>query len=99
MFDDWKKKLEVIHKYINARKRGKFETSGIAVKLILAPFLAMQYQLASSRYRKLSKSSHKSFDELILPADRSFQYNGKCNGCGICVRVCPVDNIEMVDKK
>lgn len=31
--------------------------------------------------------------------DSSFHIDGKCNSCGICERVCPVDNIRMVEGK
>lgn len=31
--------------------------------------------------------------------DRNFRADDKCNGCGICVKVCPVGNIEMADDK
>jgi len=31
--------------------------------------------------------------------DRSFHTNEKCVGCGSCSRICPVDNIEMVEDK
>jgi ferredoxin len=29
--------------------------------------------------------------------DRNFWSDERCNSCGICVKVCPVDNIELVD--
>ena len=98
LIDNWKKKLEAIYKYINARKEGELETQGIVEKFILALLLPIFKKGALSRYRKLSNSSLHSFDELIPLADRSFCLDKKCNGCGICARVCPVRNIKMVDK-
>lgn len=31
--------------------------------------------------------------------DRKFSVSDECTSCGICVSVCPADNIELVDKK
>jgi ferredoxin len=31
--------------------------------------------------------------------DKKFSIEDTCNGCGICTKVCPVDNIELVNKK
>jgi len=31
--------------------------------------------------------------------DKNFWVDGKCNGCGICTKVCPSENIEMVNEK
>jgi ferredoxin len=99
LFDDWKKKLQAIAEYVTTRKTGKFETRGLLLKIFLAPFQPIENQVFKSRYRKLSKASSLPFDELIALADRSFKTNEDCNGCGTCVRVCPVNNIKMVDGK
>lgn len=43
-----------------------------------------------------------AIDLLFIRAYRMpkrFRSDGKCTGCGICVRVCPVDNVTMQDKK
>ena len=32
-------------------------------------------------------------------ADKSYSTDASCNGCGICLSVCPVGNIELVDNR
>jgi MinD superfamily P-loop ATPase len=37
---------------------------------------------------------------LIIPLeDKKFKVNSNCNGCGTCKKVCPVDDIKIVDNK
>jgi ferredoxin len=40
---------------------------------------------------------HLSFKQ-VPTMDKKFFIDDRCNGCGICGQVCPVDNIEMVEK-
>jgi ferredoxin len=89
-------KLEQICEYVGAGKEGYYETRGPGLKMIYAPLLvALIKPQFHRRYENLAKACGRTFDELVPLADRSFLYDEKCNGCGICARVCPADNIKL----
>lgn len=100
VFDHWKKKLQIIYDYISNKKEGMLETRNKLSKLFFAPLLFLLIKpVFSSRYKKLSNSLNLPFKEMIPLADRSYQYDEKCNGCGICARICPVNNIKMINSR
>jgi Pyruvate/2-oxoacid:ferredoxin oxidoreductase delta subunit len=35
----------------------------------------------------------------VCKMDKKFWVDDKCNGCGICLKVCPVQNIEMINER
>jgi ferredoxin/flavodoxin len=99
LFARAERKLDIIQSIIDDRKKAKLETFSGFARFVLAPLFLLQKQAAVSRFRDLSKSSSDSYDELTMLADISFLLNDRCNGCGVCTKICPVHNIKMVNKK
>jgi Pyruvate/2-oxoacid:ferredoxin oxidoreductase delta subunit/flavodoxin len=99
LFADCRDKVNFICEYVNARKEGKFEATN---KLLISLFYTLDKIFArwriESKYNKLT-NSHLTADELWPMMDTSFCSDEKCDGCQICRRICPVDNIKMVDNK
>ena len=42
---------------------------------------------------------NKIFLKKVSSMDKNFTVNNSCESCGICVKVCPVKNIEIIDGK
>jgi len=97
LFKDWHKKVNFICEYVSARREGKFEVSN---KLLVSLFYPIDRIYGrwriESKYNKLT-NSHLSADELWPSIDASFYSDEKCDGCAICSRICPVNNIKMVN--
>jgi len=53
------------------------------------------YEKSMWLWRLLSKVIYPGFRRFVPRADRWFCADSNCNGCEICAKVCPVDNIEM----
>jgi len=62
-------------------------------------FLALQSRAMIGRYRGLSGLETREVERLVEAADRGFRLSEACEGCGTCVRVCPVGNIELQEGK
>ena len=90
-----KKKLEIISKNVIIQKK-EILLDDLLLSLVLFPFNKFLKLMSKRGLAKLSNSSPDvPIEELMYRADRSYSTNEKCNGCGICVEVCPVNNIKI----
>jgi len=99
LFQEWQKKLDFICEYVGARKEGRFEASS---RLLVSLFYPIDKYYGrwrvESRYNKLL-NANLTMDEIRHMMDASFHTDEKCDGCEICSRICPVNNIKLVDGK
>jgi ferredoxin len=79
--------------YLEARKKIKQVAPSIAGKESLPMEKGPLWQ------RILFSAAYKVTYSMIPKMDRDFWVDQKCNGCGICEKVCPVKNIVMIKEK
>jgi ferredoxin len=97
-FINWKKKLETISKYVNDRKKGSSGNT-VLFNVIMAPFTSPLQKTTIKLLNKLANTTDLPLKKALPLTDKSLMVDEKCNGCGICAKVCPVDNIKIVSKK
>lgn len=94
-----KKKIEKISKSINRGKKGML-LSDLLFYILLSPISKALKPLYRKSLAELSNSSLKlPTEEFIYRGDKTFSVNEDCSGCGICAKVCPVENIEIENTK
>ena len=94
------KRIDFVARSVEARKTG-MHYANLPLQIILTPFQGLLQRMTARSLEEVSNtpsSSGLTVEQLIPLSDRSFAVNKRCNGCGTCVRVCPVNNIEIVDE-
>ena len=85
-----RKKCTSISSYVRSRKRGTIETSSLRDRVVL---LGLLVRLLPGLFPMFKQALFEGWDSLGFYADE------KCNGCRVCERVCPMDNITMGEEK
>jgi ferredoxin len=98
-FRDWDRQLAEVVEIVAARKESKIKKLNPVVNIALYPLGVIMHSLILNNYRKLAGASGLAFYDTVSLIDRSFTVDDNCNGCGICAEVCPVNNIEIVDRR
>lgn len=82
-------------KVVKNDQQEKVETQSIAEKVLRQERTCVKStSLATQIKGNLIYSIFKPYK-----MDRKFWVNEKCNGCGVCSRVCPAKNINMIESK
>jgi ferredoxin len=89
MLEHWKDRLEEVCDSISRKKEGKIESSNLLFDLFQPRIIGMVPFLLKFLTQMLLKGT----------GSLAFTSSEDCNGCGICEKVCPLDNIEVIDGK
>ncbi len=101
LFAAWEGRLESVAGSIQARQSGLLETSSAWLNHLI-DFLHLKEGLGKRTWLRIAgytTPTRLSFLESRRLMDCAFHADEKCNGCGICARLCPVDNIAMAGER
>ncbi|MBN1878164.1 MAG: EFR1 family ferrodoxin [Anaerolineae bacterium] len=101
LFAEAREKTVRVAAFVDTRRSGTFElTSDVLTRL--ADRFHLEETLGKTVWLKVASVEAPSdlpFMESRQAMDRGFWADEKCNGCGICTRICPVGNISMNEGK
>jgi len=102
IFNNAKPKIAVICGRIAQRKGTRHKLAKSLLGLLLAPMYSMMRRPIEDSLKmaaKIPDDSVLDFRELIPLTDNSIVVGERCDGCGTCAAVCPVGNIELIERR
>ncbi len=102
MFKKCRQKTAVICGYIVNKRKTKHRIVKSLFNSLMAPLYRMMHKAylnALIERSKEPKDTSLEYYEMIPLTDKSIYVDEKCNGCSICAKVCPAQNIKIIEKK
>jgi len=106
MFRVWEENLDLLCEHIHARRKVRFDIPNVLagkiyglIRFVVTPIIFLFKPTTIRRLKQYYDLDNGSYAEMLPYMDRSFHVTDKCEGCGTCARICPVENIELVDER
>ena len=104
MFETWRSRVDDVCARIRRREAVELHLPNLLVgrayglvRRVARPVLPLLRGVAIGQLQRIAESPLEDYDELIPLVDHGFRVDERCNRCGVCVDVCPVNNIRMTD--
>lgn len=81
------------------KQEKKFEVAKTKVEEIAEIIKDSEIKVEKEILSPVGKMASKKFRKNVHNSDKKFNVDEKCNSCAICEKVCPVNNIIMVEEK
>jgi ferredoxin len=99
LIDISKKRINKILQIIDKNKKGHYSSNFLMDFFIKSMMPFFRKLVRNFFIEKNDENREKTNEELLYKLDKYFKTNNDCNGCGLCLMVCPVNNIKIINKK
>lgn len=94
-----KEQLEGISETVNVQGKSPIKRVSPLLKLMTYPLQLLLKPAIFGNLKRVAHTSEQELDKIVSLLDSDFSVNESCNGCGICVWICPVDNLELEEDR